>query len=68
MLGSGGLMLPNTLALQLAIKQLSQPQQRAAINRRLIRGSDPGANDFIKHPCRNAARRVIWHSDIDDVP
>lgn len=67
MQGGGGLMLPITAALGLAIKQCSQPQQCAAINRRLVRGSDTGAHRLIKHPCGNTARRGVRHPDIDDV-
>ena len=60
-------MIPNTPAPHLAIKQLSQPPQSIAINRRLVRGSHAATYRFIKHPGRNATGRVVWHSDIDDV-
>ena len=64
----GGLILRSTPSLRVEIKKLGQPQQRVAIDRRSISGTDAGAHHFIKHPCRNAACRFVRKPDIHYVP
>jgi hypothetical protein len=47
---------------------LSQAQQRPAIHRRPLGTSNSGADNFIKHPRRNTASRLVGEPDIYNIP
>ena len=49
------------------IKQLSEPQERTAIDRWLLGSPDTRANDFVEHPGGDTPSRVVGKSHIDDV-
>jgi len=46
---------------------LSELQQGRTVNGGAFRGANAGANDLVKHPCRNAARGIVGEPDIDEV-
>jgi hypothetical protein len=57
----------STHLLEMGIKKLAQPQQRAAFDCWLIGRSDIGAHGVIEHPRGNPAGGVVWQSDIHHV-
>src|SRR6266851_6210929 len=73
--GGGGLgletgvvvIVPSTRTLLNGIKQLSEPQECATIDRWLFGRPDTRANDFVEHPSRYAPGRVVRESYIDHV-
>ena len=49
------------------VKQLSEPQQGAAINDWSIRSLNAGADGLVEHPRRDATCRIVWKPDIHQV-
>jgi hypothetical protein len=47
---------------------MSQAQQRSAIHRGQLGTSNSGADNFIKHPRRNTASRLVRKPDIYNSP
>ena len=50
------------------VKQLSELQQGCTVNGWAFRRANAGANDFVKHPCRDATCGIVGEPDIDEVP
>ena len=50
------------------VKQLSEPQQGAAINDWSFRSLNAGADGLVEHPRRDATCCIVWKPDIHQVP
>ena len=50
------------------VKQLSEPQQGAAINDWSLCSLNAGADGLVEHPRRDATCRIVWKSDVHQVP
>ena len=60
--------VPSTRTRLQRIKQLCESQKCAAIDHRLLGGSDTGANNFVEHPGRNTPSGVVGKLHVDKVP
>ena len=57
----------STQTLLSGIKQLSEPQERIPIDRRLLGSPNTRTNDFVEHPSWHAPGRSVGQSYVDDV-
>jgi len=64
----GVVIVPSTPTRRNRIKQLSEPQERTALDHWLLGRRDTGANDFVEHPRRDTPSRVVGKFHIEEVP